>query len=732
MFSEGTMAKSISRNLSAFSRPQNSLRSLLSGQQDVTDMAPQVQRGTVTSSIKELSSLANVVCRQCAKILQVGLEELREQFESEASAAAKEPQRFARNFLEYACFKALAVANQGTDPPLRDPGFRRLTYDMMVAWETPKASQKPVTKIENETSVGLEAFARLAPAVAVAADSITVHYLFDALNGSSGRLLTYPTYERYLVELDRTIRSIRSNHTATAAAQLGLQKGESVIEVDGNTTTPVLQHVRLSAWPGRLTLTDHAVYFEPSGVMAYDTASKFDLTSDSKQQIKADLTGPLGAKIFDKAVVYSSKARPEPVALEFPELTGNTRRNYWLACMQEILAVHAFTRTHHLEGIARQQALARAVLGIARLKTIWTMTRALPPHPTQLLTFVSADSLPSGDKVLKVLASSLQAQAEAVGDTPRDHLQKSAAEPARDGDDRAAGDSFAASRGAANSNSGRLEKMKAAIRMTVTGGDDGGGSPRSLLEDTGIVVGDELVGGETELERALAQARSHNKAVERAKASVELAKFEGIGNNVALLKELAVPFILLWGVFDSLRKWDDPPKTMIFISAVMYLIYSDWIRYAVPVFLLLNAGFILYLRYIKKFGRGNTPMVVVPAPPPSSTVGQLMSLQQAIAFVEYALQDVNIALLKTQALFFSEFTQATDQLLAAHVIAALALLVFPFKLVCVGWFLDTFTNELEFRRESTRKFIRRMKEWWYSIPVVPVKFVQSEAEGEDG
>lgn len=76
--------------------------------------------------------------------------------------------------------------------------------------------------------------------------------------------------------------------------------------------------------------------------------------------------------------------------------------------------------------------------------------------------------------------------------------------------------------------------------------------------------------------------------------------------------------------------------------------------------------------------------------------------------------------------------QATDQLLAAHVIAALALLVFPFKLVCVGWFLDTFTNELEFRRESTRKFIRRMKEWWYSIPVVPVKFVQSQAEGEDG
>jgi hypothetical protein len=43
--------------------------------------------------------------------------------------------------------------------------------------------------------------------------------------------------------------------------------------------------------------------------MAYDTASKFDLMADAKQKVKADLTGPLGAKIFDKAVVYSSKAR---------------------------------------------------------------------------------------------------------------------------------------------------------------------------------------------------------------------------------------------------------------------------------------------------------------------------------------------------------------------------------------------------------------------------------------
>lgn len=60
-----------------------------------------------------------------------------------------------------------------------------------------------LSQVVNETGVGLEAFARLAPAIAVAADSITVHYLFDALNGRSGAHLTYPTYEKYLVELDK-------------------------------------------------------------------------------------------------------------------------------------------------------------------------------------------------------------------------------------------------------------------------------------------------------------------------------------------------------------------------------------------------------------------------------------------------------------------------------------------------------------------------------------------------
>lgn len=58
---------------------------------------------------------------------------------------------------------------------------------------------------------------------------------------------------------------------------------------------------------GRLSLTNRALYFE-TGVGLYDKAMRYDLATDLKQAIKPELTGPLGARIFDKAVMYKSSS----------------------------------------------------------------------------------------------------------------------------------------------------------------------------------------------------------------------------------------------------------------------------------------------------------------------------------------------------------------------------------------------------------------------------------------
>lgn len=61
--------------------------------------------------------------------------------------------------------------------------------------------------------------------------------------------------------------------------------------------------VNFHSLSGRLTLTNYALYFE-SGVHFYNKAVKYDLAMDLKQSIKP--TGPLGSRLFDKALMYKS------------------------------------------------------------------------------------------------------------------------------------------------------------------------------------------------------------------------------------------------------------------------------------------------------------------------------------------------------------------------------------------------------------------------------------------
>lgn len=60
------------------------------------------------------------------------------------------------------------------------------------------------------------------------------------------------------------------------------------------------------AFPGRITLTNYALYFEASGVITYEDAFKIDLSKDTKHMVRSASTGPWGAPLFDKAILYES------------------------------------------------------------------------------------------------------------------------------------------------------------------------------------------------------------------------------------------------------------------------------------------------------------------------------------------------------------------------------------------------------------------------------------------
>lgn len=89
----------------------------------------------------DLVSRIRMFCK--CRVLGTPTIELQESFNREASDSVKHPSVYARNFLEYCCFRTLALSIQVTSH-LADKKFRRLTYDMMVAWETPGASESLV------------------------------------------------------------------------------------------------------------------------------------------------------------------------------------------------------------------------------------------------------------------------------------------------------------------------------------------------------------------------------------------------------------------------------------------------------------------------------------------------------------------------------------------------------------------------------------------------------------
>lgn len=642
--------------------------------------------------IPELSPVANVVVRRCSRILGISTSELQQNFDIEASESIKHPSRYARNFLEYCCFRALALSTQVAGH-LADKKFRRLTYDMMLAWEAPAAASQPVLNVEEDATVGIEAFSRIAPAVPIIANVIISDNLFEVLTTSSSGRLQFSVYEKYLNGLERAIRKLRSQSESSLLISDRSSRGEKILEVDGTVTTqPVLQHVGISTWPGRLILTDHALYFEALRVVSYDKAKRYELSDDQKQIVKPELTGPWGTRLFDKAVLYKSVSLPEPVVFEFPELKGHTRRDYWLAIIREVLYVHRFIHKFDITGVERNEALSKAVLGILRVQALQDISTAVPLRSEALLIFTVCDQLPGGDLILETLANMLTSR----------QLERSN-----------------------NSNAGSRIYSGSALAMLSNLGVVFGTSS-SVPDEAHLLVGEITVGEMTLLERAVKESRTTYKKVVLAQSTVDGVKVEGIDTNLAVMKELLFPLIELGKWLLSLAYWDDPTKSFIFCSVSTFIVCRGWLGYAFALMLIFIAVFMVLTRFCNQ-GRPVDEVKVI-APPTMNTMEQLLAVQNAISQAEEFIQDGNIFLLKLRGLLWSIFPQASEKFAMGLTLMALILVLVPIKYLFLLIFLDTFTRYSPPRKASTERWMRRLREWWFSIPAAPVLLEREKEE----
>ncbi|XP_070016661.1 uncharacterized protein [Nicotiana sylvestris] len=668
---------------------------------------------------KHLSSIANDVLQRCSLRLDTSVDELVHEFE-----AGWEPKMegYSRKLVEFCCSKALTDICSKLEETLVDGSFSRITFDMMLAWETPssadeerhtecmskeKEERKVTCKmpqeqddiplfysdvmpllVDNKPSVGEDAFLWLGTLVHLVADIVNGRFTFETLTAATENRLHFPAYDLFLKEIEKCVKHLQKQTTPTG---MEMADDEFILHVEGTATSQrVVRHIGGTSWPGRLTLTNYALYFEASGVLSYKDAIKLNLSKDTEQTVKPAATGPWGAPLFDKAIVYESSELQEGVVFEFPEMTSSTRRDHWLSLVKEIILLHRFLQKFKVDSpLESWEMHARTILGIIRLHAAREMLRISPPVPKNFLIFDLLDELPKGDYVLKELAESLKKV-----DT-----------------------------GHPCSASSILRSLNVAQLFVPT---------VEVKEINDNVRGKEIndsitsplqVDNVSPLESAIEQSREEAKEIELAKATVEELKEEGIGNSVQVLMGLLKPLKKLVPYVQEAFTWERPLYSSILVVTTMVVIYKEWVGKVLAGLLLGIVATMIWAR--RRRIPDKVHRIVVYTGSDQTTMESIVSAQQGLRSVYDLIQTTNIIILKIWSVLVSKAPKHADMVMVALVVAAVILAVVPFKFILMALASYGFvaSSKIGKSKKQNEKGNRRLQEWWDSIPVVPVDIV---------
>ncbi|KAJ4759586.1 ArgH (DUF639) [Rhynchospora pubera] len=648
------------------------------------------------SCVSDLSPVAKSVVSRCARILELPAAQIEKDFQTDVADYPKQRGLYAREYLQYCCHKTLHVLINRHNY-LADKDFRSLTYDMMLAWQDHSTenqllpnekAQSNSLKVEDQNdgslfyedstalavqvdtkkTVGLRAFSKIAPCSPFIADFVTINNIFDMLTTSSAGSLHFLIYDKYLKTLDKILKSAKNYMSSQFAIRLNLSDGEIILAVEGNTPlNPVLKHEGITAWPGRLTITTHALYFESLRIGKNNARLvKYDLSGDLKQVVKRELTGPLGARLFDRAVMYSSTSLKEPVYFEFPELRGHSRRDYCSEIIHEILQAHIFIRQFNLEETERGEALSKATISIFRYIAIREALHTIPSNLKTTLPFNLANRLPREEVILEALFNYFKA-------CPSPFFLHA------------------------------LGKLGFTSERSTDGCLCCFGLPKSL-------------------ETALEESFDDSEKTKAASATVDLVKAEGLDANITMMKELMFPVIKAGKVIFSIINWDDPWKSTLFLVLVLYLIQRGWFYYIVPISFIFFAA---YLMWHKLQSKGESlDALKIQVPSSKNAVEQIIILQDSISRVDDIVKEVNITLLKLRALLVVGVPKATEMVVLALFVLAGLLIFIPIEHLVLFQVVETLTREMPLRKKTTDKVRRRFRDWWARIPVAPVQITR--------
>ncbi|KAI3512055.1 hypothetical protein L1887_19219 [Cichorium endivia] len=657
---------------------------------------------------KHLSTIANGVLQRCAVRLDTSVNELVEEFES---GWKPDIGGYSRKLVEYCAAKVLNEMCRNLEEVIREGIFSRFTFDMMLAWEIPSsadeeslteyvakekedreipATVKPINEqddiplfysdlmpllVDNGPSVGDDAFLWLSSLVPLVADFVNGRFTFETLTISTANRLHFPAYDRFIKEIDKCVKHLQNLATPKNAT---MADDEFILHVEGTASSQrVIRHIGGQSWPGRLTLTNYALYFEASGIVSYEDAIKLDLSKDIEQSIKPASTGPLGAPLFDKAIIYESSELQDNVQIEFPEMTSSTRRDHWLALVKEIMLLHKFLTKFKVESPSQIWEMhSRTILGIIRLHAAREMLRISPPDPKSFLIFPLFDELPTGSNVLQELAESLKT----------------------------------VDIGHPCSSTSILRNLNVSQVCT------------HIEKETGVA--NNRPENQESLETAVEQVREEAKEINIAKAKADELKDEGIGNSALVLMELVKPLkgALPW--FIEIMQWERPVSTLTVIGITLLVVYKEWVGIAMAAFLMWIVSKMIWAR---KHEIGKKTKFVVCTASDQSTMESIVSAQHGLNTVYNIMQQANISILKIWSILLSNAPKHADIVITGMTGCAIVLAVVPVKFIIMAVVVVVFvmTSKLGkvMKKKQNDMGNRRLQGWWDSIPVIPVEIV---------
>ncbi|KAL3651601.1 hypothetical protein CASFOL_004603 [Castilleja foliolosa] len=702
---------------SPFIKSVNDRRSnnLLTESEDVEDMLVTEQTVDSRTAGGELSEAAIVSIEQFSRMNGLTGQKMQKIFKALVTESIyNDP----RNLVEYCCFRYLSRNSVDVHPGLKEMAFRRLIFITMVAWENPyrKGKDNRVKLLETNALqkklVGEEAFVRIAPAVSGLADCPTAHNLFKALAGDDKGVSVHEGRKSY------QFQDVSDNFKEKTLC-LGSSRKQPVIKWDKN-----------MAWPGKVTLTDKALYFESSGLMGDKVAVRLDLTrKDSK--IEKTRVGPLGSNIFDSAVSVTSGPESVSLVLEFVDLGGEMRRDVWFTFISEVISVHKFVNeygptdgdqsVYDVYGAknGKEKAITLAANSIARLQALQFMKRTLD-EPTKLVPFSYLRNAPYGDVVLQTLAVNCWGGPM----IKKTHYYKM--------------DPYSGPTGEGPDNVFDVDEsvyLRRWMRSAAWGSSASLAFWRNASSGRrGVVLSKNLVvAGMNLMEKAAMTCRDRYRVAEKTQATIDAAMIEGIPSNIDLLKELVLPVTIIAKNLERLRRWEDPLVTTSFLGLVYTLIFRNLLSYTFPMMLIILAAGMLILKGLKEQGRLGRffGKVTIYDQPPSNTIQKIIALKEAMREIEKYLQNMNVVLLKIRSILLAGQPQVTTEVALALLLGSIVLLLVPFKYILAFMIFDSFTRELEFRREMVLAFMSMLKERWDAVPAAPV-IVLPNKDNESG